>query len=74
MSDPIVAVTDTGRASGDQVIASYSMRVPPGTDVMRRAQDLAAMQSTGTWVALPGETDLIRERHAARVVAVDRVS
>ena len=31
---------------------------------------LAAMQSTGTWVELPGESDLARQRHEARVITV----
>ena len=37
-------------------------------------RDLAGTASTGTWVTLPGETDRIRERHAARVLATRRMT
>ncbi|MCU0505731.1 MAG: RuBisCO large subunit C-terminal-like domain-containing protein, partial [Chloroflexi bacterium] len=43
----------------------------PGTDVEAVARDVAATQSTGTWVALPGETEALRDRHAARVLSID---
>jgi len=39
-------------------------------DVTRAAAVLAGEQSSGTFVAVPGESDRIRERHAAEVVAV----
>ena len=39
-------------------------------DPRRGAELLAGEQSSGTFVQIPGETDRIRERHAAEVVAV----
>jgi ribulose-bisphosphate carboxylase large chain len=39
-------------------------------DVARAAAALAGEQSSGTFIAVPGESDRIRERHAAEVVAV----
>ena len=39
-------------------------------DPRRGAELLAGEQSSGTFVKIPGETDRIRERHAAEVVAV----
>lgn len=39
-------------------------------DPARAAALLAGEQSSGTFVAVPGETDRIRERHAAEVVAL----
>ena len=39
-------------------------------DPRRGAELLAGEQSSGTFIKLPGETDRIRERHAAEVVAV----
>lgn len=50
------------------VTATYQARVPAGTDIEGLARSLAELQSSGTWVELTGETALIRERHAARVV------
>jgi len=52
------------------VIATYAYRTPPGVDIDAAAHELAEMQSTGTWVALERETAALRERHAARVVAI----
>jgi 2,3-diketo-5-methylthiopentyl-1-phosphate enolase len=54
----------------DFVIATYLYRVASDVDIHRAASELAEMQSTGTWVALELETDVIRERHAARVLAI----
>jgi 2,3-diketo-5-methylthiopentyl-1-phosphate enolase len=54
---------------GDHIVATYWMRLAPGADIERAARGLAEMQSTGTWVALSGETELIRARHAARILA-----
>jgi ribulose-bisphosphate carboxylase large chain len=39
-------------------------------DVARAAAALAGEQSSGTFIAVPGESDRIRERHAAEVVGV----
>ena len=54
----------------DFVIATYLYRAAAGTDIHRAASALAEMQSTGTWVALELETETIRQRHAARVLAI----
>jgi len=50
------------------VIASYSYRAAAGTDIGQVAQSLAALQSSGAWIQLAGETKTIRARHAARVL------
>ncbi len=52
------------------VTATYLHRAEPGVDIHRAALDLAALQSTGTWVALARETEDVRSRHAGRVVAL----
>jgi 2,3-diketo-5-methylthiopentyl-1-phosphate enolase len=68
---------DVARPEGiderESVIATYRYRVPIGLDVHRAAQGLAELQSTGAWVELAGETEDIRERHAARVIATWQV-
>jgi 2,3-diketo-5-methylthiopentyl-1-phosphate enolase len=55
------------------IVATYWLRLPPGGDIERTVDGLAAMQSTGTWVTLARETDVLRERHAARIVATWQV-
>lgn len=50
------------------VVATYRYRAPAGTDISLFARSLADLQSSGSWVPLAGETDDIRERHAARVL------
>jgi 2,3-diketo-5-methylthiopentyl-1-phosphate enolase len=50
------------------VMASYQYRAAAGTDIERLARSLAELQSSGAWVDLAGETDLIRQRHAGRVL------
>jgi 2,3-diketo-5-methylthiopentyl-1-phosphate enolase len=50
------------------VVATYQYRAPAGTDIERLARSLAELQSSGAWVELAGETELIRRRHAARVL------
>ena len=50
------------------VVATYQARPVPGTDIDRYARSLAELQSSGAWVDLAGETDLIRQRHAGRVL------
>jgi 2,3-diketo-5-methylthiopentyl-1-phosphate enolase len=50
------------------VVATYQYRAAAGTDIERLARSLAELQSSGAWVDLAGETDLIRKRHAGRVM------
>ena len=50
------------------MVATYRARAVAGTDVERYARSLAELQSSGAWVDLAGETDLIRRRHAGRVL------
>jgi ribulose 1,5-bisphosphate carboxylase large subunit-like protein len=50
------------------VVATYQYRADAGTDIDRLARSLAELQSSGAWVDLAGETDLIRRRHAGRVL------
>lgn len=70
MGDPSTFALPESVDQGRFVVATYLYRTAPGVDIHRAAADLAEMQSTGTWVALAGETQAIRERHGARVVAV----
>jgi 2,3-diketo-5-methylthiopentyl-1-phosphate enolase len=70
MSDPRGFAMPESIDYGEFVIATYLYRTPSGVDIHRAAGALAELQSTGTWVALERETDVIRQRHAARVVSI----
>lgn len=59
---------DTGIDEREFVIATYAHRAAVGTDIDRYAESLAALQSSGAWVELASETDIIRARHAARAL------
>ena len=73
MSDPFGFAMPESIDQREFVIATYLFRTPSGTDIRHAAHELAEMQSTGTWVALERETQAIRERHAARVLATWQV-
>lgn len=52
----------------DCVIATYYLETP--IDLYEAVNSLAAGQSTGTWKRARDETDLIRERHGAKVIGI----
>jgi 2,3-diketo-5-methylthiopentyl-1-phosphate enolase len=58
---------------GQFVLATYQYRSDARTDIERVARSLAELQSSGAWVDLAGETNLIRERHAGRVMATSEI-
>jgi ribulose-bisphosphate carboxylase large chain len=53
----------------DRVIATYLVETPDSLE--RAAQAIAGEQSTGTFTAVPGETDVLKERHGARVESIE---
>ncbi|GGY06397.1 ribulose bisphosphate carboxylaseoxygenase large subunit [Litchfieldella qijiaojingensis] len=53
-----------------RISASYRIETP--LDPKRAAEAMAGEQSSGTFLKLAGETDALRERHAARVESVIR--
>lgn len=52
----------------DRILASYLIETPLALE--QAAEGLAGEQSSGTFIAVPGETPALRERHRAKVVAV----
>src|SRR3954470_9857742 len=52
-------------ADGERIHATYRIETP--LPVERAAEVLAGEQSSGTFVAVPGETDALRQRFGARV-------
>ncbi len=52
------------------VIGTYLVSYPKSIPVAKLAPALAIEQSTGTWVAVPGETPEVRRTHVAKVIGV----
>jgi ribulose-bisphosphate carboxylase large chain len=55
----------------DRIEADYLLETP--IDPRRAAEIMAGEQSSGTFVAVPGETPEMKERSAARVTALERL-
>ena len=58
---------------GEYIIGTYLVCFPKNIPVPFGAQLLAIEQSTGTWVAVPGETPEVRRKHVAKVIGVYEV-
>ncbi|OXM87433.1 ribulose-bisphosphate carboxylase large subunit family protein [Paenibacillus rigui] len=52
----------------EEVLATYLIETPLAPE--RAAGVMAGEQSTGTFTAVPGETETLRSRHGARIVSV----
>jgi ribulose-bisphosphate carboxylase large chain len=57
--------------SDERIIAEYLVETP--LSLAAAAEALAGEQSTGTFTRVPGETDELRERFAARLESVDEL-
>jgi 2,3-diketo-5-methylthiopentyl-1-phosphate enolase len=64
-----VALPD-GVSYDDYVIGTYLVSYPAVLPVPLVAPLLAVEQSTGTWIAVPGETPEVRCQHVAKVIGV----
>ncbi|MGC1121376.1 MAG: RuBisCO large subunit C-terminal-like domain-containing protein [Candidatus Methanofastidiosia archaeon] len=52
------------------IIATYYVCANPRYNVYKIAPAIAVEQSTGTWVAVPGETEEVRRTHVAKVIGI----
>ncbi len=59
-----------GIDDNEYVIATYYVCAPPRYNVYKIAPAIAVEQSTGTWVAVPGETEEVRRTHVAKVTGI----
>ena len=55
------------------VVATYYVCAHPRYNVYKIAPAIAVEQSTGTWVAVPGETEKVRRTHVAKVTGIYEV-
>lgn len=53
----------------ERVKATYYVETPYALE--RAAEVIAGEQSTGTFTAVPGETDALKAKHAARIVSIE---
>jgi 2,3-diketo-5-methylthiopentyl-1-phosphate enolase len=68
LSQPI-ALPD-GIDYDEYIIGTYTVTYPAIFPMPKLAPLLAVEQSTGTWVAVPGETPEVRRQHIAKVIGV----
>jgi len=52
----------------EYLVATYLVSFPKSVPVPMLAPALAIEQSTGTWLAVPGETEEVRRKHIAKVI------
>jgi len=71
--DPIaLAIPETVEAD-DFIVATYLFQSSVNVDIYGIARALSEEQTTGTWLTLPGETDVVRERHLGRVQQITEI-
>ncbi|RYD76660.1 MAG: ribulose 1,5-bisphosphate carboxylase, partial [Sphingobacteriales bacterium] len=55
----------------ERITATYYIETP--LDLEKSAQVLAGEQSSGTFIAVPGETEELKARFAARVESIEKL-
>src|SRR4030042_4065647 len=62
-------VLPEGISPDDSVVATYLFRSRE-KDILQRVATMAAEQTTGTWIQVPGETTQLKERHQGKVLGI----
>src|SRR4030043_2451319 len=62
-------VLPEGISPEDYVVATYLFRSRE-KDILQRVATMAAEQTTGTWIQVPGETIQLKERHQGKVLGI----
>ena len=62
-------VLPEGISPDDYVVATYLFRSRE-KDILQRVATMAAEQTTGTWIQVPGETNQLKERHQGKVLGI----
>lgn len=57
----------------EYIIAWFFIEEKPGTDIVKFSEVLAVDMSTGTWTAVKGETEQMRQKYAAKVISAHEV-
>ena len=58
----------------DYIIATFFIEEKPDTDIIKFSEVLAVDMSTGTWTAVKGETEEMRQKYAAKGVSINKYS
>jgi 2,3-diketo-5-methylthiopentyl-1-phosphate enolase len=56
----------------DYILGLYYMEAE-SADILKKVEAIALEQSTGTWISVPEETEEIREKYSAKVLAVHEI-
>ncbi len=70
MYDPTAFTIPEGIEDHDYIIATYLYQTGAKVNIHKLALALSEEQSSGTWVTLPGESDVVRARHVGRVISI----
>jgi 2,3-diketo-5-methylthiopentyl-1-phosphate enolase len=70
MFDPVAFTIPEGIDYGDYIVATYLYQTSARVNIHKLAVALSEEQSSGTWVSLPHETDVVRQRHVGKIVAI----
>ncbi|MDR3438274.1 RuBisCO large subunit C-terminal-like domain-containing protein [Telmatospirillum sp.] len=68
--DPLLFPTSEGLVGEDYIVATYFVGGGPQADLVAKSSAIAIEQSTGSWYRVPGETDEVREKYAAKVIGI----
>lgn len=62
-----------GFSREDYIIATYFIETKPDIDIINFSETLAVDMTTGTWTAVEGETEEMREKYAGKVMSMHEV-
>jgi len=57
----------------DYIISTFFIELIPGEDILKFSEILAVDMSTGTWTAVEGETEEMREKYAGKVLSCHEI-
>ncbi len=70
MYDPVAFTIPEGLNYDEFIVATYLFQSQEKVNIHKIALALSEEQTCGTWVTLPGETNVVRERHLGRILAM----
>jgi 2,3-diketo-5-methylthiopentyl-1-phosphate enolase len=68
--DPKLFPTSEGINGEDYIVATYFVGASAQADLIAKSSAIAIEQSTGSWYRVPGETEEVRQKYAAKVIGV----
>lgn len=68
--DSMLFPTSEGIIGEDYIVATYFVGGNAQADLVAKSSAIAIEQSTGSWTKVPGETEEVRAKYAAKVIGV----